>query len=199
MFIEHILWIVPAVLIAAYQVKFIWSKLPLPNHEDTEIPGHYTNLDRLRLDYLVRFLCFILWIQIVIPLLTISDNIQIIFMLKLLGYLLILTGFWVSLTALKTLGNNWSGLSDYRIKKNQQLVTTGVYKYVRHPIYLAAMLEVLGYELLVNSWLSIIFIAIIYIIVTKHLIREEAQLEQKFGKQFIAYKQKTKMFIPYLI
>ncbi len=199
MFREDIIWFIPAVLLALTQVKFIWRRLEVFNHEETELSGHYHHLDKLRIDYGIRCLCFVFLVQLAIPLFTLTDNPFFNLSLKFIGYIFIFLGFTISLMALKALGNNWTGMVDYRIKKGQQLVRGGIYRVIRHPIYMATILEVVGYELIANSWLSVIFGVALYIIVKRHILREEFLLEHKFGEKFTDYKKKTKMLIPYIL
>ena len=63
---SDIFWIIPAVLIAFYQVRFIWKKLPLYDEKETEIKGSYTDSDKKRIELFIRLLGFIFWIQIII-------------------------------------------------------------------------------------------------------------------------------------
>lgn len=190
-------WIIPAVLIAFYQIRQ-WKKLPLYDEVETEIKGSYTDSQKQRTEFFIRVLGFIFWIQIIIPILKMTDHPEKDLYLKLTGYLLIVLGFFISKSALKALGNNWSGLIEFRIKKGQKLVTQGIYRIIRHPIYLAAILEVVGFELVANSWLSVIFLMVNSWFIYNHVLKEETQLEQKFGKEFIKYKEKTKRFVPFL-
>lgn len=168
---EDFLWIVPPILIAFIQLKFIWGKLPLVNHTETELAGHYSDLDRIKIDYLVTGLYLVFWLQIGFPLLTMTSDEFLILSLRSVGYVLVLIGFIVSLISLKRLGTNWTGMTDYRIKKNQQLIITGVYSKIRHPIFK---------------------------IINDHITNEELLLEKKFGDEFKSYKHKTKKLIPFV-
>ena len=53
---------------------------------------------------------------------------------QLVGFLFVLIGIAVSTLGRKDLGSNWTEASEYQIKKNHRLITTGVYKFIRHPI-----------------------------------------------------------------
>lgn len=80
-----------------------------------------------------------------------------------------------------------------------RLVVLGVYKYIRHPLYLSLMLLGLGIFLKnINGITTAIFIIIvIFLIVTAK--REEKEMIQSFGKEYISYMEKTKMFIPFIL
>ena len=51
------------------------------------------------------------------------------------------------------LGKNWLDLEDYQLLAGQSLVTHGIYRYIRHPIYTGDILLLVGLELALNSWL----------------------------------------------
>src|SRR5581483_5284656 len=55
------------------------------------------------------------------------------FTLQLAGVIFSIIGLVIAITARKTLADNWS--ADVEFKKNHTLITTGIYHYVRHPIY----------------------------------------------------------------
>jgi protein-S-isoprenylcysteine O-methyltransferase Ste14 len=77
-------------------------------------------------------------------------------------------------------------------------ITTGLYKYVRHPQYLGILLATFG---LLLHWITIIlmimFPILIYLYYRLAKI-EDAYLEKKFGTPFTQYKEAVPMFIPYL-
>jgi protein-S-isoprenylcysteine O-methyltransferase Ste14 len=62
-------------------------------------------------------------------------------------------GLVVAVTARMQLGRNWSNIENSYLKNDHALVAAGIYRYVRHPIYLGDLLLVLGLELALNSWL----------------------------------------------
>ena len=198
MFRNDILWLLPALLLALIQVKLIWPSQPEFDEADTEIKGTNTEYDILFLIYL-QYIAYLLFImQLFVPIFLISRNFAIIFVLRIIGYLLTTAGFVISLLALKTLGNNWTGMTDYRIKKGQSLIQNGVYKMIRHPIYCALILEIMGFEFIANSWLVIILTLGSLIIMNKQANKEEELLTKKFGIEYQEYKSRTKKIIPFL-
>jgi protein-S-isoprenylcysteine O-methyltransferase Ste14 len=95
------------------------------------------------------------------------------------------------------LGKNWVNLEDYQILSSQKLVDTGIYNYIRHPIYAGDILLLIGLELALNSWLVLgIFALIPYIF--RQVKAEESLLLNTFP-DYDAYQKNTKMFIPFLI
>ena len=82
-------------------------------------------------------------------------------------------------------------------RKKPQIISTGVFSIVRHPIYLAVILLYLGFILLSLSLLSVllwIFIIIFYYVISRY---EERLLIKKFGSAYREYMRKVPMFIPY--
>jgi protein-S-isoprenylcysteine O-methyltransferase Ste14 len=84
----------------------------------------------------------------------------------------------------------------HKARKQGQLVTTGLYAYVRHPQYLGFLLITLGLNV---QWLTIItlllwpILAILYYRLAKE---EDKEMEAKFGEEFRKYKLSVPAFIP---
>lgn len=118
---------------------------------------------------------------------------------KLLGFVLIIFAVGVSVAARRELAANWTDAAEYQIKKDQKLVTTGIYSYIRHPIYLGVTCTFLGVQLLVGSYLLLFFMIVIPLFSYFQAKREEKMLVNYFGKEYEEYKMKTQLFLPYLL
>lgn len=119
------------------------------------------------------------------------------FIIQSLGFILVLIGVSIAIFARKTLGVNWVPAAEYQVKQRQRLVTTGIYAYIRHPIYLSVFLSITGGELVAQSYLlamGFLFLAEGY----KQSYCEEKLLLDHFGNLYKTYMKRTKMFIPYL-
>ena len=95
-----------------------------------------------------------------------------------------------------TLGRMYSG--EVTIQKSHQLIKIGLYRYVRHPIYLGMLCSALGLSFLFRSWIGL---AVMIPIVDGLLFRirdEEAVLHKEFGLEWETYRQQSWRFIPYL-
>jgi protein-S-isoprenylcysteine O-methyltransferase Ste14 len=113
-----------------------------------------------------------------------------------LGLLLFLAGFSLAIWARVYLGKNW-GLPMTE-KNDPELVTTGPYKYVRHPIYSGLLLMALGSALDVNIyWWIVLAVSGTFFIYSA--VVEEKLMSQQFPKVYPAYKAKTKMLIPFIL
>jgi protein-S-isoprenylcysteine O-methyltransferase Ste14 len=94
------------------------------------------------------------------------------------------------------LGSNWRSYVTY--KENQELITSGPYRFVRHPIYAGLMLMFLVTILYYGTlFLSIIFIAaaVNFIYRTK---QEEKLMIRLFGEKYLDYMKRTKSLIPWI-
>ncbi len=118
------------------------------------------------------------------------------FAVQLIGFLAVLTGFAVSMSARRTLGANWAHGAEYQIKHNHELVTAGVYKYIRHPIYAGIFLSFIGAEIVAGSFIVVIFLITLPLTATYQAKHEEAILTKQFGAQYRTYMSKTARFIP---
>ena len=112
------------------------------------------------------------------------------------GLIFFLLGVTIYLNARHTLGKFFS--EKLRVLESHELVTSGIYARVRHPIYIAGMLLLPGFTLMLNSLLGF-FIMLLY--VPLMLIRipfEEEMLKNAFGQKYIEYMKHTKKLIPFL-
>ncbi len=79
-----------------------------------------------------------------------------------------------------------------------RLLTTGLYAYVRNPMFLGGFLFLLGLGTLLGS-LSLTFIflpsfIVLYVFYVKAV--EEKEMEKKFGQEYLEYRKRVPMFIP---
>ena len=117
--------------------------------------------------------------------------------MELAGVLLYLTGYLLMAWALITLGRNYqAGGSAPRLP--DKLVTVGPYRFVRHPMYTAALCISLGLGCLIQS-LAYFIIFCIYLVLILFLVPvEEHRLRRAYGEQYIAYQQTVKQLFPFL-
>ncbi len=119
------------------------------------------------------------------------------FMLQLIGFVFVLIGTSISFSARKTLGVNWAHAYEYQVKKEQELVTRGIYSLIRHPIYTGLCLAFIGGELVAQSYLTLV--GVVLLIGGYWQARQEEKILVKhFGDAYKTYMKRTKMFLPYL-
>lgn len=79
------------------------------------------------------------------------------------------------------------------------LVTDGIYKICRNPMYLGNILLIIGFGILANSLLFCLIFTPLFIIIYFFIIRaEEDYLARKFGSLYVEYKSQTNVIIPRL-
>ena len=109
---------------------------------------------------------------------------------------LLIGGLVVAITARRTLSANWSG--QVAIMQDHELITSGLYGYVRNPIYTGILLMTLGTALAYGSLSALLgFVFFLFGIYLK-LSAEERILIRHFGQKYTAYKQRTKVLIPFI-
>lgn len=79
-----------------------------------------------------------------------------------------------------------------------QLVTTGIYSYIRHPQYLGFLLITLGMNVLWVTLSTLVLWPILAALYYRLAKEEDKQMEEKFGEEFQKYKNNVPMFIPKL-
>lgn len=95
----------------------------------------------------------------------------------------------------KVLGVNWSPRLE--IKKNQKLITSGPYNYVRHPMYAAFLLWSISQGIVLpNSFLIVVSILSMGIVYFSRVNAEEQLMIEQFGNEYIKYMKKTGRIIP---
>lgn len=144
---------------------------------------------------LIKAVYFVIFIQLLgVNIFQFSNN----NFLTILGFILSVIGTIISISARKEIAANWTGPHNYQIKKNHSLITSGIYQYIRHPIYLGMGINFLGVEILMQSYL--IFLAPLGALMIFYWAkREETLLTKYFKKDYLDYKRRTKMFLPFII
>lgn len=117
--------------------------------------------------------------------------------LQFAGTTIFFGGLAMAVTARLQLGRNWSNIEDGRVLPWQSIVTSGVYRRVRHPIYAGDLFLLIGLEMALNSWL-VIGVVIPFLAVMRQAAGEEKLLGQVFP-EYRAYCRRTKRFIPYVL
>ncbi|HVA40296.1 MAG TPA: isoprenylcysteine carboxylmethyltransferase family protein [Candidatus Binataceae bacterium] len=96
------------------------------------------------------------------------------------------------------LGESFTGV--VTVRKDQEVVQTGLYRFIRHPSYTAAFLMFTGVGLAMQSWLSLglLFFAHCYLY-GRRVAAEERALVATLGSSYTDYMRRTKRFIPFII
>jgi protein-S-isoprenylcysteine O-methyltransferase Ste14 len=114
----------------------------------------------------------------------------------IVGALLAIVGVLFAIWARITLGNNWSG-SIATVKENHQLMQSGPYAIVRHPIYTGFFFAMLGTALTMGitaSYFGVVSGLVAFLIRIKI---EERAMTQEFPDKYPDYKKKVRALIPF--
>ncbi len=111
------------------------------------------------------------------------------------GTLMLIASLWLFFKSHADLGKNWS--MTLQIREEHALVSNGVYKSIRHPMYTSIFLLSFAQLLLLSNWISAPALLIAFSILFAIRLRTEEQMMlDKFGAQYESYRQKTKRIIP---
>ena len=112
------------------------------------------------------------------------------------GAVLATLGAIVAFAARAAIGRNWGPPATRRT--DTELVTTGPYALVRHPIYTGILLMLIGTAVgLIVGWWLVAAAAGIYFFVSARA--EERHMVERFPETYPAYRARTKMLIPFLL
>lgn len=107
----------------------------------------------------------------------------------LVGRVLLLAGFLFFVIAVRAVMKAYN---------DDALVTGGIYKYCRHPLYSAWVVMIVpGFVLMANSWLGLTAPIFMYFLVCRLVRKEEIYLENVFGEKYMEYKKITPSLLPF--
>jgi protein-S-isoprenylcysteine O-methyltransferase Ste14 len=112
------------------------------------------------------------------------------------GFVLTLAGMAVAVWARVHLGQYWS--DKVVLKMDHQLIRTGPYARIRHPIYSGVLLGVGATAIVLGEWRGVIAFALLLTNYSIKARREEDVLASAFGEQFVAQKRRTGFLFPRL-
>jgi protein-S-isoprenylcysteine O-methyltransferase Ste14 len=111
------------------------------------------------------------------------------------GVMCLVIGLWLFYRSHADLGTNWS--ITLEVREQHRLITQGVYRRIRHPMYLALALYSIGQALIIPNWVAgpsnLIAFAILLAL---RLGAEERMMVKEFGNEYAAYSVRTKRLIP---
>lgn len=115
----------------------------------------------------------------------------------IVGVVLLGVGFYILILALKALSVRRAfGKEIYQVKAKGNLITNGIYAYIRNPLYIGVIILLFGWAfLLLLTFLFIMpffFMLLFYFVVRW----EEKELSERFGEEYLAYKKAVPRFFP---
>jgi protein-S-isoprenylcysteine O-methyltransferase Ste14 len=113
------------------------------------------------------------------------------------GAAVTIAGLLFAVWARVHLGRNWS--RSVTIKQGHELITTGPYAVVRHPIYTGILTGFLGMAIAISQVRGLVVCALIFLAFWIKLRMEEQWMRSQFGETYAAYARKTAALVPYLL
>jgi protein-S-isoprenylcysteine O-methyltransferase Ste14 len=107
---------------------------------------------------------------------------------------IIVVGLAFTVWARRCLGDNWS--ADVAIRERHELVRSGPYRLVRHPIYTGGVIAVAGTVLLGCQWRGLVGFALVLATLIYKLRLEEVWLERLFGEAYARYQHEVPALVP---
>ncbi len=117
------------------------------------------------------------------------------FLAPCFGTVILTFALWLFWRSHADLGQNWS--ISLELRHGHQLVQTGVYRFVRHPMYASILLWDLAQGLLLQNWLAgwsaLVTFVVLYAVRTP---REERMMCETFGQDYRDYMRRTGRLFP---
>lgn len=110
------------------------------------------------------------------------------------GYFLILSALALRIWAQIVLGANWS--SGVKLANDHRLITSGPYRFFRHPMYAAYCMMAFGVIVVTESWLLAVGWTLFLALLLMRALLESHSLEQRFGTEFRRWTSSNKMLFP---
>jgi protein-S-isoprenylcysteine O-methyltransferase Ste14 len=113
------------------------------------------------------------------------------------GAMLMTLAIWLFWRSHADLGRNWS--PSLQLREGHELVTEGVYRYVRHPMYASEWLWSIAQALLLQNWVAgwagLALFTPLYVL---RVPREEQMMLDRFGAEYRSYMNRTGRIVPQL-
>jgi Putative protein-S-isoprenylcysteine methyltransferase len=113
----------------------------------------------------------------------------------LLSGTILVVGLVLSMSGIAALSTRHTTVRPDRssLQKASTLVTSGIYRYTRNPVYLGMAVMLLGWAFLLKNWVSLGGVAMFIAFITQYqIIPEERVLSAIFGDAFAAYRRQTR-------
>jgi len=114
-----------------------------------------------------------------------------------LGAAVTVGGLLFAVWAREHLGRNWS--RSVTIKQGHELITTGPYAVVRHPIYTGILIGFLGMAIAISQVRGFIAFVLVFLALWLKLRMEEKWMRSQFGETYATYARQTPALVPYIL
>jgi protein-S-isoprenylcysteine O-methyltransferase Ste14 len=114
-----------------------------------------------------------------------------------LGAGIVAGGLAFAVWARAVLGRNWSGT--VTLKQDHELIRSGPYRWVRHPIYTGLLAGVLGTAIVLGQWRGLFALLFVLASLWRKLRHEERWLGEIFGAEYARYRSEVAALIPFVL
>ena len=112
------------------------------------------------------------------------------------GAVLVAVGLGFAVWARLHLAGNWSGT--VTLKQDHELIRSGPYALVRHPIYTGLLLAAVGTVIAIDRWSALVALALMATAFLRKIAIEERFMAEAFGPAYADYSRSTARLVPYL-
>jgi len=113
------------------------------------------------------------------------------------GVGLLIAGLGFSIWARRRLGRNWSGT--VTLKEDHELIRTGPYRWVRHPIYTGLLVAFVGTAVSLSEWRGVAAIALATLALLLKIRLEEDWMLETFGDGYRRYRAEVRALVPFVL
>ncbi|MEK7438793.1 MAG: isoprenylcysteine carboxylmethyltransferase family protein [Pseudomonadota bacterium] len=114
-----------------------------------------------------------------------------------IGAAVVAAGLAFAVWARTHLGKNWSGT--VTLKSDHELIRSGPYHFVRHPIYSGGLLAMAGTVVARGEWRGLLAVLIMFAVVWRKLQHEERWMGEAFGEDYAKYRSEVYALIPFVL
>jgi protein-S-isoprenylcysteine O-methyltransferase Ste14 len=113
------------------------------------------------------------------------------------GLVMLAGGLAFAVWARRHLGRNWSAI--VTVKQDHELIRSGPYRLVRHPIYTGLLLAILGTAIAIGEWRGLVAFALMTIGLVLKMRTEECFMVETFGAEYARYRAEVPALIPFIV
>lgn len=113
------------------------------------------------------------------------------------GFAIVALGLGFTVRARIVLGRNWSGI--VTVKQDHELITSGPYRFVRHPIYTGLLVAFAGSAIARGEWRGVLAVLIVLVGLWRKLELEERWMIETFGDAYLRYRKQVRALIPFVL
>jgi protein-S-isoprenylcysteine O-methyltransferase Ste14 len=113
-----------------------------------------------------------------------------------IGTMLVLAGLWLATYCRRFLKGNWS--IGVEVKQSHELVRSGPYRWVRHPIYTGLLLALMGSALTIGQWRGLAGFLLACVTLWAQSRAEERYMTETFGDRYRQYQREVAALVPFM-